>query len=63
MHCVKLFSLAGLVKLNRLRLLKKVKQPMKQRRKFTADFKSKVALEALRDLPVCTPLSGESNAC
>ena len=40
---------AGLVKLDRLRLLNKVKQPMKKRRKFTAEFKSKVALEALRE--------------
>ena len=27
----------------------KIKQPMKKRRKFTAEFKSKVALEALRE--------------
>ena len=27
----------------------KVKQPMKKRRKYTTDFKSKVALEALRE--------------
>jgi len=38
-----------LVKLDRLRLLNKVKQLMKKRRKFTADFKSKVALDALRE--------------
>ena len=36
-------------KLDRLLDLNKVKQPMKKRRKFTADFKSKVALEALRE--------------
>lgn len=38
-----------MVTLDKLRLLNKVKQPMKKRRKFTADFKSKVALEALRE--------------
>ena len=38
-----------MVKLDRLRLLNKVKQLMKKRRKFTADFKSKVALDALRE--------------
>ncbi len=35
--------------MDRLLQLNKVKQPMKKRRTFTAEFKSKVALEALRE--------------
>ena len=32
-----------------MRIQLKIKQPMKKRRKFNSDFKSKVAIEALRE--------------
>ena len=35
--------------MDRLRIQLKIKQPMKKRRKFNSDFKSKVAIEALRE--------------
>lgn len=50
--------LSGPVMLDRLPTKTKVKQPMKKRRKFTAEFKGKVALEALREQqPIHVPRS------